>query len=229
AGGKGAGHGGGQEHDDRTEQGALEAGRATLDRGVPEELPDPAEEERRFDDLERQLREAIAADPELQGLEANLVIDRTEEGLRIQIVDQEERSMFPRGSAEMYPFMAKLLGQVAQVMKSTTNKVSIGGYTDSTAFRSTSGNDNWSLSAMRANAARRALVAAGLDEGRLARVMGKADTDPFDPSDPTAAVNRRIGIVLLYTHGPRPELGTPPVQPPRTLPTPGSTVDNWQP
>ncbi len=214
-GGDGSGDGDGDDFENLSNAGARDPGkeRPVLDRAV---------EEAKFQEIERKLHEAIQADPELRGLEANLEIDRTEEGLRIQIVDQDDRSMFPRGSDVMHAHMHRLLAQVAGAVADTPNAVAISGHTDATPFRAASSGDNWALSSARANAARKVLVDAGLDGSRLERVTGEADTEPHAPEDPDAASNRRIAIVLLYGLGPRPELTTPPVDG-------AKAVRNWLP
>jgi chemotaxis protein MotB len=154
-------------------------------------------EDRRFEQIETELRQAIQAVPELERLADNLEVERAPEGLRIQIVDQERRSMFPLGSARMYQPTRALLARVATAIAALPNRISISGHTDGLAFRRTDGYDNWSLSLDRADATRRTLIAAGLDQGRIATVIGKADTEhrfadrPFDPR------NRRISITLL--------------------------------
>ena len=154
-------------------------------------------EEQRFQALERELRQAMQSVPELERLIDHLQIEHAPEGLRIQIVDQARVSMFPLGSAAMYQPTRALLRQVAKAIGGLPNPVSIAGHTDSIAFRRTDGYDNWSLSLDRADATRRVLVAAGLDPGRLATVVGKADTDHLFPDDPRDPRNRRISITLL--------------------------------
>jgi chemotaxis protein MotB len=156
-----------------------------------------ASEEQRFARIERNLRQAMQSVPELERLVKNLVIERAPEGLRIQIVDQERSSMFPLGSARMYERTKTLLRQVARAISSLPNKVSIAGHTDSLAYRSTDGYDNWSLSLDRADATRRTLLASGLDRQRLAAVIGKADTEHVFPKNPLDPRNRRISITLL--------------------------------
>ena len=158
-------------------------------------------EEREFRRIRDELREALASSEELTELARNLAIDRTPEGIRIQIVDQDQRSMFPLSSARMLGEMERLIEQIVRVIKVTNKRVAVSGHTDATPFRSTSQQDNWQLSADRANAARRALVAAGLEDARIARVTGMADTEPIDPDAPDAAVNRRISIILLSERG----------------------------
>src|SRR3546814_243353 len=123
--------------------------------------------------------------------------DQTPEGLRIQIVDQERFSMFPNGSAEMYDKTRQLLGLVAQAVAQLPQKLSIAGHTDSTPYVTGAKYDNWELSTDRANASRRALVAAGVAPDRIATVVGKAETDPLFPEESASPRNRRISIVLL--------------------------------
>lgn len=154
-------------------------------------------EDARFEQIERDLRQAIQSIPELERLAENLEIERAPEGLRIQIVDQERSSMFPLGSAEMYPATKALLRQVAAAIGKLPNRISIAGHTDSIAFRRTDGYDNWSLSLDRADATRRTLIAAGLDRSRIATVIGKADTEHLFPDNPRDPRNRRISMTLL--------------------------------
>lgn len=157
-----------------------------------------AERERQqFEIAEEQLRTAIESDPSLSGLNENIVVEQTPEGLRIQIVDQEERAMFPLGGSNMYDYTQQLMEKVSQVIGRLPNKITITGHTDALPYRAGNGYTNWELSADRANASRRALVSAGLPEDRIGWVIGKADKDPFVPEDPRSAQNRRISIVLL--------------------------------
>ncbi len=147
--------------------------------------------------VKAELDQAIQADPELTGLGENLRVDRTQEGVRIQIVDQDQRSMFPLGRAVLEPYTEALMAKLATIIGRTGRQISVTGHTDAIPFRAGSVQDNWQLSSDRANASRRALIAAGLPEARIARVVGKADTEPLEPAHPDAAQNRRISIVLL--------------------------------
>jgi chemotaxis protein MotB len=117
--------------------------------------------------------------------------------VRIQILDQDQRSMFPLGGAVLEPYMTALMAKLATIIGRTGRQISLTGHTDAIPFRTGSVRDNWQLSSDRANASRRALIAAGLPEARIARVVGQADTEPLDPAQPDAAENRRISIVLL--------------------------------
>lgn len=154
-------------------------------------------EEQKFDEAEEELNKAIEATPELENLSESLLIDRTPEGLRIQIVDQENKPMFPLGSAEMYDHTRKLIILVAQVIKKLPNKIAVAGHTDATPYRPGATFTNWELSADRANASRRVLEQAGVGHERLFRISGKAATELLEPADPASPRNRRIAILLL--------------------------------
>jgi len=172
---------------------------------VEEELEDgfepvveaPLTEEEKFERIEEKLTEAIESHPELSKLADNLEVARVAEGLRIQLLDQAKQSMFPIGSAQLYPDARALLGTVVAAMNSLPNDVWISGHTDALVFKRRDGYDNWSLSLDRANATRKVLVEAGLDPGRLTGVIGKSDTEHRVPERPTDPQNRRISITLL--------------------------------
>ncbi|YAA59863.1 flagellar motor protein MotB [Niveispirillum fermenti] len=164
-------------------------------------------EEQQFAQAEAELRQAIQQIPELRDLAQNLIIDKTPEGLRIQLVDQEGYSMFPSGSARMLPQTAQLMSQVAQAVAKLPNKLSISGHTDSIPFSAGASYTNWELSTDRANATRRALEATGIADNRFETVVGKADRDHLFKDDPNSPRNRRISIVLLREN---PLLASPP-------------------
>lgn len=162
-----------------------------------EKLADGHIEAKQFQQAATEIRQAIQSIPELQPMAQNLMIDQTPDGLRIQIVDQDRVSMFPGGSAAMYPQTRQLMQQLATALGKLPNKLSISGHTDATPFPPGSGRDNWDLSAERANATRRALLAGGIPDSRIQDVVGKADKDLLAPDQPTSPRNRRISIVLL--------------------------------
>ncbi|HEV2082764.1 MAG TPA: flagellar motor protein MotB [Brevundimonas sp.] len=144
------------------------------------------------------LRQAMQSMPELAELSKQLIIDQTPEGLRIQIVDQEGRSMFDQNSARPNARAQLLLRAVAKVIVQLPNRISITGHTSAVAGSSrASAPGDWSLSAQRADASRLLLQAAGVDPDRVYSVSGKAGSDPLYPDDPSLAGNRRISIVLL--------------------------------
>jgi chemotaxis protein MotB len=136
--------------------------------------------------------------PELAELSKQLIVDQTPEGLRIQLVDQEGRSMFDANSARPNARAQVLLRAVSRVINQLPNRISISGHTSAEAGSGrASAPGDWTLSAERANASRQVLQAAGVDADRVYSVAGKAGSDPLYPDDPSLAGNRRIAIVLL--------------------------------
>lgn len=150
-----------------------------------------------FHELEAQIRQAIQANPQLAELSKQIVFDNTPEGFRIQLVDEEQSSMFPSGSAAMSDKTRRLMQQVAQAVSKLPNKLAISGNTDAQPFRGQGAYSNWELSADRANAARRAMIEAGVPAERIRQVTGNADQDPLIKDNPLDARNRRIAILLL--------------------------------
>lgn len=154
-------------------------------------------EEMAFKQTEEALRAALSGNAELRDFMNQIVIDRTPEGLRIQIVDRDKFSMFPSAGAVPYERGRDLLLLVGKVIARLPNNISVTGHTDGTQFSTASHRDNWTLSTERANVSREYLVKAGVQDTRVARVSGLADRDPFVPQDPKDPSNRRISIVLL--------------------------------
>jgi chemotaxis protein MotB len=143
-----------------------------------------------------QIRDAVRADPDLAKLAGQLAIDVTPEGLRIQLLDEDRQSMFPTGSAVLNDRAKLLLQKIAPVLGKLPEGISVSGHTDAAPYKG-DGKSNWELSSERANATRRLLVDAGLQDGRFRSVTGNADRDLLIPADPLAAANRRIAIVVL--------------------------------
>lgn len=150
-----------------------------------------------FEAIKQQILEEVSKSPELNDLMDHLMVDITPEGLRIQIVDKEGRSMFPIGSASMYGFMQQLVEKVTQVIIPQTNMISVRGHTDGKKYPPGAKYNNWNLSADRALASRNAMVDGGLPAERIENVIGKADREHLLPDEPLSPRNRRISIVLL--------------------------------
>lgn len=148
--------------------------------------------------LKRQLDAMLNENPVLKNYRPQLLIDMTTEGLRIQIVDNQNRPMFTTGSAEVQPYMRDILRELGPVLNNLPNKLSIAGHTDATQYaRGERAYSNWELSADRANASRQELVAGGMAEGKLLRIQGLASGMSLVKDDAYAAVNRRISLVVL--------------------------------
>lgn len=177
-------------------------------------------EEASFETAADRLRDSLSLNPELEELSRHVEIDETEEGLRIQLVDRAEGTMFPSGGTEPLPSTQELLGLVSNAVADMPNKLSIKGHTDGIAFSSANGYGNWELSSDRANASRRVLERTGLDSDRIAQVVGLADQDLLVPDDPSHPRNRRISIILLREASPQPLANTATED--RTAPLPGT-------
>lgn len=149
-----------------------------------------------FASAAQSLRQALQDMPELAELSKQLLIDQTPEGLRIQLVDQEGRSMFQEGKAAPNDRARILLRAVARIINQLPNRVTISGHT-SASLTGRRNEGDWQLSSARADQARQILQGAGVVPDRVYQVAGKANSDPLYPDDPTLAGNRRIAIVLL--------------------------------
>ncbi len=154
-------------------------------------------ERENFQEAEQTIRQAIQDNPQLADLAKQIVFDTTPEGFRIQLVDQEQSSMFPSGSSAMSERTRRLMQQVAQAVSKLPNKLAISGHTDAQPFRGQGNYSNWELSTDRANASRRAMIEAGVPADRIRQVTGNADQDPMIKDNPLDARNRRIAILVL--------------------------------
>ena len=150
-----------------------------------------------FASAAQSLRQALQDMPELAELSKNIIVDETPEGLRIQLVDQEGRSMFNQGTAVPNDRAKLLLRAIAKIINQLPNRISIYGHTSASAGQGGKAEGDWPLSASRADASRKILQGAGVDQDRVYQVSGKATSEPLYPDDPTLPGNRRIAIVLL--------------------------------
>jgi len=161
-----------------------------------EEIAAAAERER-MESLLEELKKAIDAGQALKPFKDQLLIDITSEGLRIQIVDKENRPMFAVGSPVLQDYTRVILRELVKVINQVPNRISISGHTDRTPYASSNGYSNWELSADRANAARRELVAGGMPEEKIGRVVGLSSSVLFDTENPFSPINRRISIIVM--------------------------------
>lgn len=152
----------------------------------------------RLEDVKRRIEQKIRANSRLAPISSQIRLDMTADGLRIQIVDEQNRPMFASGSAVVQPYMRELLREIGVVLTEVPNRLTLEGHTDAQAFAAGErGYSNWELSADRANASRRELLAGGLPEERVLRVQGLASSMLFDKADPESPANRRISIIVM--------------------------------
>jgi chemotaxis protein MotB len=154
-------------------------------------------EKRQLESLMDELKEAIDKSQALQPFKDQLLLDITPEGLRIQIVDKQNRPMFDLGGTRLKDYTTNILHEVAKYLNTVPNRISLSGHTDAKPYTGVRGYSNWELSADRANAARRALLDGGLKADKIARVVGLASSVLFDRQNPYNPINRRISIIVM--------------------------------
>jgi chemotaxis protein MotB len=152
-----------------------------------------------FEKLEKELREKIADSSMLAGLQGQLQISREKDGLRIEVIDKADFSMFALGTTKMLPRAQALIDEIARSVATMPNKVTVRGHTDSVPFANPDGRNNWSLSAERAEAMRLILEKRGVKPDRFQSIEGVADTDPFNSADKSDPRNRRISVTLKFS------------------------------
>ncbi len=152
----------------------------------------------KFKALKQKMEDAIQASKTLSQYKKQLLLDMTTEGLRVQVVDDQNRPMFASSKSEMQPYAKEILREIGQLLNGVPNKISISGHTDAVPYSTGEKSySNWELSSDRANSARRELIAGGMDETKLVRVAGLSSAILYDQADPLSSVNRRISIVVL--------------------------------
>ena len=166
-------------------------------------------EDRKFSLASASLRQALQEMPEITEISKHIMLEETKQGLNIEIVDQDGRSMFADGAKEPYERTRKIIQKIAPQLKAMPYRISIVGHTASSNVPPKSGYGPWELSADRANAVRQILEAEGVPSGNIFMVAGKADTEPLFPDDPAMSPNRRVTITLMREEPPLPADLTP--------------------
>jgi chemotaxis protein MotB len=156
-----------------------------------------AEDAQRLKSLKDKIEAAIETNPVLVKYKNQLLLDITTEGLRIQIVDEQNRPMFALAKAELQSYTKEILHEIGFVLNDVPNRIGLSGHTDSTPYMSETGYSNWELSADRANASRRELIVGGMADAKVLRVVGLASAANLDKADPFNPINRRISILVM--------------------------------
>lgn len=155
-------------------------------------------EAKKLQDLKAGIERAIEGNPNLQRFKKQILLDITTEGLRIQIVDEQNRAMFQTGSAQLEPYTKEILHEIGRMLNEVPNKISLSGHTDAAAYSAGGkGYSNWELSADRANASRRELIMGGMAEDKIVRVVGLSSAVLFNKEDPLSPSNRRISMIVM--------------------------------
>jgi chemotaxis protein MotB len=163
-----------------------------------------AKQDRQFAMAAASLRQAMQEMPEISELSKHIMIEETDAGLNIEIVDQEGRSMFPDGSKEPFDRTRRIIEKLAVPLKSLPNRVSVTGHTAASRMPPRPGYGPWELSADRANSVRQILEDVGLPSSHIFAIAGKADSQPLFPDDPHIAANRRVTVTLMREAPPIP-------------------------
>lgn len=210
---------------------ALDPNSATIGanaQAVPEQDPAHVEDKERFAALEAEIKQAMQNSPELSALQENLVFKETNEGMLVQIMDQEGKPMFASGKAKMNKATLKLMELLGKGLADLPNDMIISGHTDAVPFANQAAYDNWDLSSDRANAMRRVLLGSGVTQDRITRVSGLADTQLLKEDAPKDPSNRRIEVLLAYTQQNPSPMGVPSEQTaaaPAAAPVPETGLD----
>ncbi len=155
-------------------------------------------EKEKLEEMKAKLQKMVEKNEKLKAFKKQLKIDITDEGLRIQIIDDKNRPMFDSGGAAMKGYTRDILREIGKTLNELPNRISLSGHTDAIQYSTGErGYSNWELSADRANASRRELVAGGLEDGKIMRVVGLGSAVPFNKEDPNDPVNRRISIIVM--------------------------------
>ena len=152
----------------------------------------------KLEGLKKKIEEAVENNPTLKKFANQLLLDITSDGLRIQIVDEQNRPMFALGKADLQPYTKTILREIGKMLNDVENKISLSGHTDGKPFPTgDKGYSNWELSADRANASRRELIIGGMDTNKVLQVIGLSSAVLFDKDESLNPINRRISIVVM--------------------------------
>ncbi len=191
--------------------------RSSSDEKAPRRVSDEAlraemakQDARRMQSLRTKIEVLIRDSPKLNEFRSQIKLEVTVDGLQVQIVDDQNRPMFDTGSAIVKPYMRDILHEIGASLNGIENRLMLAGHTDSAPYgNGTKGYSNWELSSDRANASRRELVSAGMNDDKLVRVIGLAASDLLDTANPLAPINRRISVTVLTREGEARLKGTP--------------------
>ncbi len=155
-------------------------------------------ERKQLDELKANIEKMIESNTKLQKFKNQILLDITTEGLRIQIVDEQNRPMFQSGRAQLESYTTEILHEIGKTLNDVPNKISLSGHTDAAVYGGGSrGYSNWELSADRANASRRELIIGGMSEEKIVRVVGLSSAVLFNKEDPLSPTNRRISLIVM--------------------------------
>ncbi len=169
--------------------------------GPQGQLKRRAQDQKAFEGVKRALTRRMASSPQVAKLARNVRMVPTRDGVRIDLVDNADYSMFALGTTALGNEADSLIGMIAETVRGLPNQIMIRGHTDAIAYGRPQDMNNWMLSSGRAEATRRRLASGGVGERRFERIEGVADREPMIVKDPYDPRNRRVAITLLYREG----------------------------
>jgi chemotaxis protein MotB len=164
--------------------------------GGPKEASGREQDLQRFAQLKKSLEQRLKSSKELRRFAKNVRFTDTRQGLRIELVDEADFTMFISGTSKMTPDALNLMSQVASLVRELDNALIIRGHTDAAQYSSDKSMNNWILSADRAEATRMFLARRGIGADRFLRIEGVADREPYNSQDRFDPRNRRMSITL---------------------------------
>jgi len=173
----------------------------TGDKGSLRNPTATANDQKTFEAIKREIEKRILESASLSKLASHIRFVPTQDGLRIDLVDDADYSMFALGTTALDGRASDLIGMIAETIASTPNTIMIRGHTDSVPYGDPRAMNNWMLSSGRAESTRRRLALGGIPESRFERIEGVADREPIVTDDPGDPRNRRVAITLLYRKG----------------------------
>ena len=179
----------------------------------------------KLEEVKARMQETIESNAGLSPFKDQIQLDVTTDGLRIQIIDAQNRPMFDSGSARLKDYTRDILHEIALGLNNVEYRITLSGHTDAQPYAGgVRGYSNWELSADRANASRRQLIAGGIQEKKILRVVGLADSVPYDRTDPSAPSNRRISIIVMTNKAAEAAIGEGPKIDIRAVHQPGAAL-----
>ncbi len=173
----------------------------TGDKGSLRNPTATALDQKAFEAIKQEIEKQIMSSKSLSKLASHIRFVPTQDGLRIDLVDDADYSMFALGTTALDSRASDLIGMIAGTIAGTPNTIMIRGHTDSVPYGDPRAMNNWMLSSGRAESTRRRLALGGIPESRFERIEGVADREPIVVNDPGDPRNRRVAITLLYRKG----------------------------
>jgi chemotaxis protein MotB len=166
----------------------LQAARAEIKRQETEKLKG----------LKKRFEDAVQQDKKFAQFKNQIRLEITAEGLQVTVVDEQNRPMFDQGRAALKDYTVDIMHSIGGLLNDVDNYISLAGHTDAAQYAlGERGYSNWELSTDRANASRRELVAGGMKDSKVLRVVGLSSSLPLDAANPMNPMNRRISLVVL--------------------------------